>query len=198
MEKLTTIKLSGSLARKFGREHKRVIFKTKDAIKALCLTLNGFQKHLSESHKRGVEYAVFCGKKNIGADELEFSNNGSEIRIVPVISGHKSGGLFQTLLGVALIGISFAFGGAGGILSAEIASGMLLAGTSLAIGGVMQMLFPQKTGNIDTSDSENKPSYAFGSVVNTTSQGLNVPLLYGRRLVGGAVISAAILAEDQE
>jgi predicted phage tail protein len=39
--------------------------------------------------------------------------------------------------------------------------------------------------------------HAFGSVTNTTSQGYPVPLLYGKRRIGGAIISAGIV-EDQQ
>jgi predicted phage tail protein len=45
--------------------------------------------------------------------------------------------------------------------------------------------------------ADNKPSYAFGSVTNT-AQGYPVPLLYGKRRIGGAIISAGIYVEDQQ
>lgn len=44
----------------------------------------------------------------------------------------------------------------------------------------------------------NQASYAFGGVTNTTAQGNPVPLLYGRRRIGGAIISAGIYVEDQQ
>lgn len=40
--------------------------------------------------------------------------------------------------------------------------------------------------------------YAFGGVTNTTAQGNPVPLLYGKRRIGGAIISAGIYVEDQQ
>lgn len=44
---------------------------------------------------------------------------------------------------------------------------------------------------------ENAPSYAFGGPVNTIAQGHPVGVLYGKRRIGGAVISAGIYAEDR-
>lgn len=46
-------------------------------------------------------------------------------------------------------------------------------------------------------DPDNKPSYAFGGPVNTTAQGNPVPIGYGQREIGGAVISAGIYTEDE-
>ena len=45
---------------------------------------------------------------------------------------------------------------------------------------------------------DNRASYAFGGVTNTAAQGYPVPLLYGRRRIGGAIISAGIYVEDQQ
>ena len=46
-------------------------------------------------------------------------------------------------------------------------------------------------------DADNKPSYAFGGPVNSTAMGNVVGVLFGEREIGGAVISAGIVAEDQ-
>lgn len=68
----------------------------------------------------------------------------------------------------------------------------------MAVGGVVQMLSPQVAGLRMRQDPDNKPSYAFGGPVNTTASGNPVPLLYGQREIGGAIISAGIYAEDQQ
>ncbi|HAI2876659.1 TPA: tail assembly protein, partial [Escherichia coli] len=72
------------------------------------------------------------------------------------------------------------------------------AAGSMAVGGVVQMLSPQVAGLRMRQDPDNKPSYAFGGPVNTTASGNPVPLLYGQREIGGAIISAGIYAEDQQ
>ncbi|WP_338494306.1 hypothetical protein VRB23_07085 [Erwinia aphidicola] len=69
----------------------------------------------------------------------------------------------------------------------------------MALGGVVQMLTPQPSYNIGASSStDNKPNYAFGSPVNTVAMGYPVPVLYGQREIGGAIISAGSFTSDQQ
>ncbi len=69
-EVMTTIKLSGSLAKIFGREHKRLITTTQEAIRALCATLPGFEKYLNTSKSRGLTFSIFRGNKILGKTNL--------------------------------------------------------------------------------------------------------------------------------
>ncbi|EMO7189842.1 tail assembly protein [Pluralibacter gergoviae] len=189
-EVMTTIKLSGSLAKLFGREHQRLITTTQEAIRALCATIPGFEKYLNSSKARGLTFSIFRGKQNIGEDDLPFTNNGREIRIVPVIIGSKKAGLLQTVLGAVLVAV--------GALTYQYGGAMLVtAGAGMMAGGIMQMLSPQPAGIASKQDAENKASYAFGGATNTTAQGNPVPLAYGKRRIGGAVISAGIYVEDK-
>lgn len=75
---------------------------------------------------------------------------------------------------------------------------LMMAGGAMMVGGVVQMLSPQPTGLASKQDADNRASYAFGGVTNTAAQGYPVPLLYGRRRIGGAIISAGIYVEDQQ
>lgn len=100
-----------------------------------------------------------------------------EIRIAPVIIGSKRAGVFQTILGVALVAVAaFVTGGAAiGIGGTAFAGGWGAVagfGASMAIGGVVQMLSPQTTGLASKQSADNQASYAFGGVTNTTSQGI--------------------------
>jgi len=189
---LTTVRLYGAL-RRFGREFRLAVASPAEAIRALCVQIPGFERFLANSKQQGLTYAVFNGRRNIGEEELQFGAR-DEIRIAPVIIGSKSGGIFQTVLGVALIAASaFMPAAAPAALTGALAS----TGASMAIGGVIQMLSPQARGIGAREDPDNKPSYAFGGPVNTTAQGNPVGVLYGRRRIGGAIISAGIHAEDQ-
>ncbi|HHR6503134.1 TPA: tail assembly protein [Providencia alcalifaciens] len=199
---LKTIRLYGVLGTQFGREHRLAIDSPREAIKALSVLYDGFEQFLANAHLKGLEFAVFKGKRNIDEDELHLDTC-EEIRIAPVIKGSKRGGFFQTILGVAMIGAAMMLGpagwaafGAGGFAGGALA----LGGAAMALGGVIQMLSPQPQGLSVRQDADNKPSYAFGGAVNTTAQGNPVPLLYGldRREVGGAIISAGIYTEDQK
>lgn len=199
-EVMTTIKLSGPMIGLFGREHQRLVSTTREVFNALSVTLPGFQQYMNTSKSRGLTFAIFVDKKNIAEDDLDFPNGGRVIRIVPVIIGSKRAGALQTILGAVLVvvGAIGAFtpwgqavgGGAWGSAAMKI-------GAAMMVGGVAQMLSPQPAGLSSKQDADNQASYAFGGVTNTAAQGNPVPLLYGRRLIGGAIISAGIYVEDK-
>jgi predicted phage tail protein len=191
MENLRIIRLSGKLGAQFGRIHRLAVESTAEAVRALCVMLPGFQTELMTSKDRGIAYACFVGKTNISKDDLQLAGGG-DIRIAPVMAGAKSGGFLQTVLGVALIAASFFIPG-GAVLAASVLS----MGVSMALGGVVQMLSPQQNQSSAADKVENGASYNFNGPVNTTAQGNPVPVLYGRMIVGSAVISAGILAQDQ-
>ncbi len=193
-EVMTRIELSGILGKTYGKVHHRLVRTTAEAINALAKTINGFEKFLNTSKARGLTYAVYRDKKNIGVDDLGFPVSGEVIRIVPVVIGSKKAGVLQTILGVALVAAAIWMPGIG-IAASNM---MFAAGSAMAVGGVMQMISPQVPGLASKQDADNKASYAFGSVTNTAAQGYPVPLLYGRRRIGGAIISAGIYVEDQQ
>lgn len=192
-EVMTTIKLSGVLGKLFGKIHQRVIRDTREAVRALNATIPGFEKYLNSSKSRGLTYAVYVGERNIGEQDLNFPNVGREIRIVPLVIGSKKAGLVQTILGAVLVIASIWMPG----LSIAASNMMFAAGASMTLGGVVQMLSPQATGLASKQSSDNQASYAFGGVTNTAAQGYPVPLLYGKRRIGGAIISAGIYVEEQ-
>lgn len=192
-EVMTTIKLSGSLAKMFGRAHQRLISTPREVFRALSVTVPGFEKYLNTSKARGLTYVVMVGKRNISESDLDFPNAGQEIRIVPVIMGSKRSGILQTILGAALVAVSIWMPG----VSIAASNMMFAAGASMALGGIAQMLSPQPGGLASKQDADNKASYAFGGVTNTTAQGNPVPLCYGKRRIGGAIISAGIYVEDK-
>ncbi|KNC88309.1 tail assembly protein [Trabulsiella odontotermitis] len=193
-EVMTRIELGGVLGKTFGRVHYRLIRTTGEAVNALSKTVDGFEKYLNSSRMRGLTYAVFKGKKNIGIDDLGFAVTGEVVRIVPVVIGSKKAGLLQTILGAVLVVVSIWMPGV------SIAASNLLfsAGAAMTLGGIVQMLSPQPGGLASKQDADNRASYAFGGVTNTTAQGNPVPLLYGKRRIGGAIISAGIYVEDQQ
>lgn len=196
MARLTTIRLYGALGARFGRVHKLAVQTSAEAVKALCFNLDGLESYLMNAKKNGMTFAVFRGKRNIGADDFKNLAGSTDIRIAPVMEGAKKAGLFQTILGAVMVvaGIvvtGMTFGSAG-----VIGAGMVSAGIGMMAGGIYQMLSPQPKGLQSRDDPDNKPSYAFGGSVNTLAMGNPVAILYGEREIGGAIISAGIVAED--
>lgn len=198
-EVMVRIELSGTLGKTFGKVHHRLISTIHEAGVALAKTIPGFEKFMISSEQHGLTYAIFKGKKNIGVDDLGFPVTGEIIRIVPVVVGSKKAGVLQTILGAVIVAAAVIMGPAGaGVLAASTAWGVGLSGASMMLGGVVQMLSPQPAGLARRESPENKASYAFGGVTNTASQGYPVGLLYGKRRIGGAIISAGIYVEDQQ
>ncbi|EMK1731244.1 tail assembly protein [Salmonella enterica] len=193
MNELRTIRLYGVLGNLFGRVHRLAVATPGEAVRALCVQLPGFESWLNTSRQRGLTWAVFSGTRNLSQDDLTRDRSPHDIRIAPVLTGSKRGGLFQTIFGAVLVAV-------GAVLSftpAAAASPFLMKmGGAMMIGGIIQMLSPQTKGLAMTGDADNKPSYAFGGVTNTAAQGYPVPVLYGKRRIGGAVISASIITED--
>ncbi|MBM6442414.1 tail assembly protein [Pseudomonas sp. MIL9] len=188
VQPMTTILLSGSLAQAFGREHVRHLETgtTIEAFSALRHTIPGFEDFIRDSARKGLRYAIFRNRENVG--EREFTLSGTtEIRIVPVLSGSKNGGLFQTIVGVALIVASFIPG----------FQALLPVGIAMTLGGVVQMLspVPKSPSQQEQASTENKPSYLFNGAFNSTQQGLPVPVIYGKMLVGSSVIAVGTWAE---
>lgn len=184
---MTRILLSGSLAQQFGREHFRLLESgtTREAFSALQHTVDGFADFIRDSARKGLRYAIFRNRENVS--EKEFSLGGTtEIRIVPVIAGSKNAGLFQTVVGVALIVVGAFTGGA-----------TLGLGISMTLGGIAQMLTPvPKTPNQqEQATTENKPSYIFNGAFNSTQQGLPVPVVYGQMLVGSTIVACGTWTE---
>ncbi|MEP8641631.1 tail assembly protein [Enterobacter kobei] len=194
-EVMTRIELSGEPGKIFGKIHHRLINKVSEAGTALAKTIPGFESYMISSKSRGLTFAVFKGKKNIGVDDLGFPVTGEVIRIVPVIIGGKKAGVLQTVLGAVLVA-------AGAVLSftpwAAASPFLYKFGAAMMLGGVVQMLSPQPSGIASKQSADNRASYAFGGVTNTAAQGYPVPLLYGKRRIGGAIISAGIYVEDQQ
>ncbi|SDI79380.1 tail assembly protein [Pseudomonas abietaniphila] len=188
---MTTIKLSGSLARLFGRLHKRQIDSgsARECFKALEVTIPGFKEEISRLARLGMRFAIF--RNRVNASEKEFDLAGTrEIRIVPLVAGSKRAGILQTVLGIVLIVASF-------FVAPGSQPALLAAGIGTTAGGVIQMLSPQAGGLRQSASPDNLPSYAFGSAKNTTASGNPVPICIGERRWGGAIISASIVAEDK-
>jgi len=188
----------GGYLKKFGN-HKFFVSTPAEAIKAMLMQLPEFDKAFRAAGKRGVQFAIRADKRNITDVEQLRMGRPKVIKLIPKYSGGKSNGL--AFIAVAAIILATVYtGGAFGFAAAGTASGSIATSIaiSLAIGGITQMLSPQPDGLSTVADAENKASYAFGGPVNTTAQGNPVPVFYGYREVGGAVVSASIVSEDQQ
>lgn len=186
--KLKTIRLYGKLGAKFGRVHRLAVANAAEAVRALCVTLPGFESHMSNAPGG---YAVFYGRENVGHEALGHPAGRDDIRIAPIPAGAKQGGIFQVVVGIVLIVAGFFTGGS------TWGPAMMMAGAAMAVGGAVMMLSPQPSAAETADAANNRSSYAFNGAVNTQAQGNPVPLLYGELIVGSAVISGGVYVEDR-
>lgn len=215
---LKTIKLYGILGQKFGREFKLDVANTREAMRALSVQIAGFEHFMTHAHEQGLAFAIFLkgkgsgnkrGKKrpaiydhetkrlitgdNIGEEQLDMNTDTDTIHIVPRVMGAGgNNGVLQLVLGVVLIAASF-IPGIG--QAAQVA--LIGAGAGMAMGGVASMLMPKAQTTQNQNQDGNRANFGFGSAVTTAAQGYPVPILYGRREVGGFVLSAGQYPEDQ-
>lgn len=193
-----TIKLSGSLGRRFGVFHKFAVDSYPEAIRALSSQVEGFKDYMQSEVGSRMKYAIFVDGKNVGQHDEKAWQCAKEVRIIPIPTGSKSGGLFQVVLGAVVMATAFFTGGASLAAMGALASSAFMMGGAMVLGGVMQMISPQQGGaKMAAQAAENTPSYAFGGAVNTTAAGHPIPLPYGKRTVGGAIWSAGSYAEDK-
>lgn len=183
-EKWVEVRLGGYL-REFGKVHRFLVSSPAEAIRAMTHQLPGFKAALEEAENKGFEFAVFNGTRNIGNPEELKLGAKDVLRIVPVFMGSKKAGLLQTIVGIALM-----------VSAIWLGPTAFQMGLALTLGGVVQMLAPSAKG-LSKKENDDTRSYTFGSPVNTSAQGKPVPLFYGKREVGGPIISAGMTSEDQ-
>ncbi len=188
---LKTIKLYGILAKKFGKEFHLAVDNTREAMRALCVQVPGFEHFMLHAHEQGLEFAVFHDKQNISETELDMSTSAKVIKVVPKVKGAGGDGILQTILGAVMVVVgvvAMAYGQAWG-------ANLVGAGIGMMVGGVAMMLMP-KIDNQDQNQDGNKANKGFGGAVTTVAQGNPVPVIYGQREVGGFIASAGQYPED--
>lgn len=194
---MVKVKLYGELRKRFGHTHHFDIRSPAEAVCALIANFPGFEAHMAGASERGVGYKVFVADQPISeAGDLRNPTGQASIKISPRLLGASKSGLTQVLIGAAIIAaVVFApelFATAGLFTAANVGA----IGLSLVLGGVVQMLSPQPKGIDPQETPGNNPSYLFNGPVNTSAQGQCVPIGYGEMIVGSAVISAGVIAED--
>jgi predicted phage tail protein len=202
---MKVVKVYGALRKKLGQCRFDLEAATPaQAIKALCVNFPGLDKWLIDSEKDGVGYRVTIGKEHVGDDLSPLGMPWSEkevFSITPVIAG-AGRGFGSVLAGIALIAVSLAVPGAGLAGTSFLASagtaatfgaGLAAAAGTLGLGlvfmGIAQAISPQPEVP-DFDESAQLESFSFSNVVNTSRQGLPVPIAYGRVFVGSAIISS--------
>ena len=198
---LRKIKLHGELAKFVGHdEFEAVAHTSAEAIRFLVCNFPNVEAYMSDKY-----YKVLVKDGAITKDGLHDPIGGSEINIVPVISGAGGSNFNQILLGGLLIGASFLFPGAGlfgggselakaaalkAPTLAKVGTALSGIGAALVLNGVYNMIFP--TPIPEEQEDDPRISFAFNGLVNTTRAGTSHPIVYGEIVTGSVVISAGI------
>jgi len=205
---MKVVKVYGALRKKLGQCRFQFDVDTPiQALKALCVNFPDLDKWLLDREAEGMNFRVTVGREKITneyGDPLVLPWSERDVfSITPVIVGAGQG-LGQILVGIGLVALALInpFGAATiGVfgLAAPIAVTSLLPtvgffGASLIFSGVAQMISPQQNmGGLTTGrEAARLESFSFSGVVNTSKQGLPVPIAYGRVFVGSAVISSGL------
>ena len=201
---MTTVLLHGELGRTFGEKWRLNVSSLGEALRAIDANTNGrLMRYLASKGGGLAKYRVLIDQKDWQhSEELYMPRTGlKELTIMPAIEGAGSNGLWQVLIGVALIALSAIIAPAGvSFLGSKFFAAGLPAfvfgmGVTMTLGGFAAMLAPNP--KVSTSEKpENQPSYMFSGPINTYRQGNPVPVGYGTVLVGSQVISAGIRASD--
>lgn len=175
--------LHGTLKR-FGETFEMDVKNAAEAIRAIGVQVPGFMAAI-----RAGNWHIFRGEVRKGNDipetEVDMGiGRAGEIHIMPVVAG--AGSTFNIIAGVVLVALAPFTGGA------TLAPGIALLGA-----GVVQMLTPvPSTDKYEEKNVQERSSFLFDGPVNTSTQGLPVPVIYGRVRTGSAVISAGMTAEQ--
>jgi predicted phage tail protein len=70
MARLTTIRLYGALGARFGRVHKLAVQTSAEAVKALCINLDGLERLSDERQKERHDVRGVPRKRNIGVQDF--------------------------------------------------------------------------------------------------------------------------------
>lgn len=194
MSELKTVILLGALGKRFGKKHCFAIKTPAEAVRALCANFPKFESALNESAEKNVGHRVIVGRTPVlSDDELSYPSGQASIVIAPVVAG-AGGNVGRIFIGAALIAASFFIPPIGLIGTMTLGGLVGTVGVALALGGVAQLLAGSPDAPTPSEDSP--PSYAFDGPANTTQQGQAVPVGYGRLIVGSAIVSAGIAAQD--
>lgn len=182
---MKTIRVFGDLAKRLGQR----VFKAKvsSAAEAVRFLVANFP--WLEAYMRERLYKVFVNTYNLALENLqEPVSSIEEILICPVIEG--AGAVGRIIVGAVLIVAAFFTFGVTLFFGVTLGGLLFTVGAALLLGGISELLAP-KVADMG-KDSEEIESYNFSGLVNTSRQGVPVPVCYGEVVTGSVVISAGI------
>lgn len=180
----------------FGREWEFEISSPRDALKMVDANTNGFVAWMRRTAAKYSQYQVVVEYNDGNTEELSNETFGvnremKSVRFVPIIEG--SGKWTSTIVGIVIMIVAIVYG----IFTEDwvTAAKIFQFGAEMAVVGLITALTTKDPVKIQSKSGEGATlsSYGFDSTVNTVEQGVPVPIIYGRNLVGSRVISASVV-----
>ena len=199
---MKVVKVYGALRKRLGQcRFEFDVATPAQAIKALCVNFPGLDKWLIDSEQDGVGYRVAISKEKVTEENVNplfmpFSDR-EVFSITPVVAGAgRSAGSILAGIGLIALAVVNPFGAAAigtlGITAPiAVSAAVGTIGASLLLGGIAQAISPQPEPP-SIEESARLESFTISNVVNTSRQGLPVPIAYGRVFVGSAVLSSGL------
>jgi predicted phage tail protein len=180
---LTKVILDGPLGKRFGKEWDLAVSTPAQALQIIQANDPGFSSWMKSNASKYANYRVTVvdksGKK-VALNDDTFGLQRAQpaiIRFTPITRGASAGA--RIVVGVILM-----------ISAIWLGPAAFSMGASLALGGLIELLSPRPKS--DDGSSDDGTSYYFNGPVNTSAQGIPVPLIFGRCLVGSQSVSASI------
>jgi predicted phage tail protein len=211
---MKVVKVYGPLRKYLGQCRFEFVADTPaQAMKALCVNFPGLVQWLLDREAEGMAFRVTRGRDKItneAPEGLVLPWSEREVfSIAPVIVG-AGRGLGRIFAGIGLVAFAILTAGAGaavlgiagaggGVFAGSFTLGIVAAnaiagiGVSLIFGGVAELISPMpRLGFNSGKEAARLESFSFSGIVNTSKQGMAVPICYGRAFVGSAVISSGL------
>lgn len=207
--------LHGALA-EFGGPYRLAVPTVRKAVRLIGVQVPGFLDAVRNGSFRVVRGNVVTGVE-LGEMDLDFRIGTADLHLIPVVAGSGSG-IGKIVAGVAIAALAWYAapamietmgmgsgvwtGGLGAeaftVLGSSVSYGAFVGlGAGMAIMGASSMLAStvQTTSSLESVDQ--RPSYLFNGVTNSTEQGGARPVLVGRFLAGSTVLSSGLVLGDE-
>ncbi|MFP2768022.1 hypothetical protein [Oceanisphaera sp. KMM 10153] len=180
---MRTLYLHGPLAERFGDSFELDVTTAAEAVHALSVQLPGFRDEITRGNWHIVRGSPES-EDSVTEQELQLGlGNTTELHLLPAVAG--AGGALDAFAGFTLTLVAFMVGGPG--LAATVAGGQMVTNMTTPVAAA-------DYANRERPDQ--RPSFLFDGPVNTSTQGLPVPIICGRVKSGSVVISAGMTAEQ--
>ncbi len=188
-----------------------------EAVKLLFINYPDLKSYFATAHEDGISFTVVQAGEFLGYEDLNLPLGQNDLVITPVVTGSR--GAVKAIIGVGLIvatgGLGTALGVAGAGSAAWFGTGTTFLagfagklGVALVLSGISDMISPQPQlpsfdfdaplsgftggpGGI-TRGSDGSQSYAYTGAANTVGLGKTIPVVYGKALIGGHILSTNI------